>query len=73
MSNSPAQSDIEGSRDVIDKVIEGLDPLILEAAKEVDQTLLDWYLSLSPRERLRACTKATEALARFRDEPSSSR
>jgi hypothetical protein len=49
-----------------------LDALVLEAVDEVDQSLLDWALSLSPRERLRACHKATVALARFRhDTPSS--
>jgi hypothetical protein len=49
-----------------------VDPLVLEAVGDVDQLLLDWSLSLSPRERLRACYKATVALARFRhDAPSS--
>jgi hypothetical protein len=42
-----------------------LDPLILEAAREVDGALLEWALSLSPRERLRACSNATTALGRF--------
>jgi hypothetical protein len=42
-----------------------LDPLILEAADEVDGTLLDWALGLSPRERLRACSNATIALGKF--------
>lgn len=41
------------------------DPLLHEAAREVDGTLLDWALRLSPRERLRACSNATRALARF--------
>lgn len=41
------------------------DPLVQQAAREVDPTLLDWALSLSPRERLRACTRATNALSRF--------
>jgi ribosomal-protein-alanine N-acetyltransferase len=50
-----------------------LDPLIVEAAREVDGTLLDWALSLSPRERLRACTRATAALGKFADATSSSR
>lgn len=44
-----------------------LDPLIVEAAREVDGTLLDWALGLSPRERLRACTKATAALEHLRE------
>ena len=42
-----------------------LDPLVVEAAREVDQTLLDWFLELSPRERLRACSNATIALGKF--------
>jgi len=50
-----------------------LDPLILAAAREVDATLLDWALSLSPMERLRACTKATDALARLADAASTAR
>jgi hypothetical protein len=41
-------------------------PLLREAAREVDGTLLDWALSLSPCERLRACSNATRALARFK-------
>jgi hypothetical protein len=44
---------------------DSLDALVLEAAREVDVTLLDWALSLSPRERLRACTQATRALGKF--------
>jgi len=42
-----------------------LDPLVLEAAREIDGALLEWALSLSPRERLRACSSATAALGRF--------
>jgi hypothetical protein len=42
-----------------------LDPLVVEAAREVDQTLLDWALSLSPRERLRACSNAAITLGKF--------
>jgi hypothetical protein len=42
-----------------------LDPLIVEAAREVDGTLLDWMLGLSPRDRLRACSNASRALGRF--------
>jgi len=42
-----------------------IDPLILQAAREVDPTLLDWALGLSPRERLRACSNATKALDKF--------
>jgi [ribosomal protein S5]-alanine N-acetyltransferase len=50
-----------------------LDPLVVEATREVDGTLLDWALSLSPRERLRACSKATAALGKFSDAASTSR
>ena len=42
-----------------------LDPLVVAAAREVDQTLLDWALSLSPRERLRACSNAAITVAKF--------
>ena len=42
-----------------------IDPLILQAAREVDSTLLDWALGLSPRERLRACSNATKALDKY--------
>ncbi len=45
-----------------------LDPLVLEAVRDVDQSLLDWSLALSPLERLRACHRAAVALARFRHE-----
>jgi hypothetical protein len=47
-----------------------IDPLILAAAREVDVALIDWALSLSPTERLRACTRATAALGRFADAAS---
>jgi hypothetical protein len=43
----------------------GLDPLVVQAAKEVDGTLLDWALSLTPRERLRASTQAERTLRKF--------
>lgn len=42
-----------------------LDPLVIQAAREVDRSLLDWALSLSPRQRLRACSNAGLALRRF--------
>jgi hypothetical protein len=45
--------------------MDGFDPLVLAAAREVDRSLLEWFLSLTPRERLRACTRATRALGRF--------
>ena len=46
-----------------------LAPLVVAAAKEVDVTLLDWALSLTPRERLRASSRAERALKRFVDAP----
>ncbi|HEY6476696.1 MAG TPA: hypothetical protein VI456_08940 [Polyangia bacterium] len=52
---------------------QSLDPLIVEAAREVDPTLLDWALGLSPRERLRACSNATGALGKFAHVPSAAR
>src|SRR3954469_18883882 len=42
-----------------------LDPVVVQAAREVDRSLLEWSLSLSPRQRLRACSNAVLALARF--------
>ena len=48
-----------------------LDPLVLAAAREVDVTLIDWALSLSPLERLRACSNATDALGRLADAAAS--
>jgi hypothetical protein len=48
-----------------------IDPLVLEAVREVDASLLDWALSLTPRERLRASTKAAAALGRYRHDPPS--
>jgi hypothetical protein len=45
--------------------LDSFDPLVLAAAREVDRSLLEWFLSLTPRERLRACTRATQALGRF--------
>jgi hypothetical protein len=45
--------------------LDRFDPIVLAAAKEVDRSLLEWFLSLTPRERLRACTRTTRALGRF--------
>jgi len=42
-----------------------LDPLVLEAAKDVDLSLIDWALAMSPRERLRASTNVVRTLTRF--------
>jgi hypothetical protein len=49
-----------------------IDPRVREAVRDVDPSLLDWSLSLSLRERLRASYRATAALARFRHEPEAS-
>jgi hypothetical protein len=38
------------------------DPLLIAAAEDVDRTLIAWYLSLSPVERLDACSRAAAAL-----------
>jgi hypothetical protein len=61
-SETPKGSTAEAGRDVPPLAI---DPLILQAAREVDPTLLDWALGLSPRERLRACSNATKALDKY--------
>ena len=42
------------------------DPLVLQAVADVDQGLLHWSLQLSPRERLRACSRAAATIARLR-------
>ena len=38
---------------------------LVAAAAEIDPSLLEWSLSLSLRERLRACSNAARALAKF--------
>jgi hypothetical protein len=38
----------------------------VDEVDEVDESLLDWMLSLTPRERLRAASRASRALSRFR-------
>lgn len=38
------------------------DPELVEAANEVDVTLLRWSLGLSPLERLQMCTQMAGAL-----------
>jgi hypothetical protein len=43
-----------------------IDDLVRQALRDVDQSLLDWTLSLSPRERLRACSNAAVALGKYR-------
>jgi len=44
-----------------------------QAAREVDVTLLEWALGLSPRERLDASYRAGLALDRFRRDPPDAR
>jgi hypothetical protein len=50
-----------------------IDGLVREAVRDVDQSLLDWTLSLSPRERLRACSNAAVALGKYRFGPPAPR
>jgi hypothetical protein len=50
-----------------------LDPLLVEAADEVDLGLLRWSLSLTPGDRLRSCSRAAAVLARLGRGPSPRR
>ena len=50
-----------------------LDPLLLAAVNDVDETLLDWSLSMSPLERLDACYGMMDTLVRLRDGASEGR
>lgn len=43
-----------------------LDPELIAASREVDRSLLRWALALSPRERLRMCSRAASLLLRLR-------
>lgn len=52
--------------DEVEQAVALRDPDLVEAAREVDQTLLRWSLGLTPLERLRACTQATSTLERLR-------
>ena len=47
-----------------------VDPELRQAAAEVDRTLIRWALSLTPRQRLDAATRAARALGRFHHDPS---
>ena len=66
----PAKVEVEGRaasrRAEIERELARRDPAVLAAADEVDQTLLDWFLGLSPMERLRACSRASAALSGWR-------
>jgi hypothetical protein len=42
------------------------DPVLVAAADEVDTTLIEWALSMSPLERLRASSRAARALTGWR-------
>lgn len=52
--------------DALERVIAEHDPDLVEAAREVDLSLLSHSLSLSPLERLRACTSTTRTLEALR-------
>lgn len=53
--------------DELERAIAADDPELVEAAREIDRTLLRWSLSLTPLERLRACSQAAATLARLRN------
>ncbi len=42
------------------------DPEIRAAMRDIDQSLLDWTLSLTPLERLRCASNAARALKKFK-------
>lgn len=45
-----------------------IDDELRKAALEVDESLIEWSLSLSIRERLRSCTSAARVLVRLQSE-----
>ncbi|MGB5697446.1 MAG: hypothetical protein WBM46_17470 [Polyangiales bacterium] len=47
-----------------------VDDLVREAAREVDRTLIQWALSLSPLDRLRASMRSAASLQVLRDAKS---
>ena len=49
-----------------ERVLALVDPELLEAADEVDVSLLRWSLGLTPMERLRSCTRTAGTLERLR-------
>ena len=51
--------------------VKRLDPLLVEAVDDVDLGLLRWSLSLSPEERLQACSRAAFTLSSIRREPET--
>ncbi len=64
---------ITHERQRIRALIAARDPELLDAAAEVDRSLLDWALAQTPRQRLDACSSATRALAGFRRGTSTDR
>lgn len=50
-----------------------LDPLLVEAAADVDLGLLRWSLAQTPEDRLLSCSRAALTLAELRREPPSRR
>lgn len=52
--------------DEIEAVLAQEDPDLVEAAREIDGSLLAWSLSLDPLERLRVCTCNARGLERLR-------
>jgi hypothetical protein len=54
-------------------VVERADPLLVQAVEDVDIALLQWGLSLSPWERLRASSGALRFLSTFHRVASETR
>lgn len=52
--------------DEIEEVLAREDPDLVEAAREVDRSLLAWSLSLTPLERLRVCSCNARGLEQLR-------
>jgi len=51
--------------EVVRQRLAHVDPDVLAAVAEVDLGLLAWARTLSPRQRLEACTRATRGLGRL--------
>jgi len=50
-----------------------VDEVVRQAARDVDRTLIQWALSLSPLDRLRAALSSAASLQALRDARSKSR
>jgi hypothetical protein len=50
-----------------------VDELVRQAARDVDRTLIQWALSLSPLDRLRASVRSAASLQALRDAGSKHR